>query len=51
MPDPRPMDRRVDDSAGDMPSLVELGLAEPQPQPSYEGIFVEPDLPPGDETA
>ncbi|MEU6990418.1 hypothetical protein ABZ953_07105 [Streptomyces sp. NPDC046465] len=50
MPDPRPMGRRVDDSAGDMPSLVELGLAEPQPQPSYEGLFVEPDVPPEDPT-
>jgi hypothetical protein len=46
MPDPRPMERRIDDSAGDMPSLVELGLAEPQPQPSYEGLFVEPDTSP-----
>lgn len=46
MPEPRPVPRRVDDSAGDMTSLVELGLAEPQPQPSYEGLFVEPDVPP-----
>ncbi|MEU6768495.1 hypothetical protein ABZ916_39055 [Streptomyces sp. NPDC046853] len=46
MPEARPVRRRVDDSAGDIPSLVQLGLAEPPPKPSYEGLFVEPDIPP-----
>ncbi|WP_157872256.1 MULTISPECIES: hypothetical protein [Streptomyces] len=44
MPEPRPMDRRVDESAGDIPSLVRLGLADPPPEPSYEGLFLEPDV-------
>ncbi|WP_167828727.1 hypothetical protein [Streptomyces sp. MZ04] len=48
MPDPRPMARRVDDSAGDIPSLVQLGLAEAPPQPIYERLFLEPDMPPAD---
>jgi hypothetical protein len=55
MPDAVPVARRVDDSCADMGSLVNLGLAEPQPQPSYEGLFLEPDIPPppveGDEPA
>ncbi|WP_193433103.1 hypothetical protein [Streptomyces luteocolor] len=46
MPDPRPMARRVDDSAADITSLVDLGLVEEPPEPSYEGLFVEPDIPP-----
>lgn len=46
MPDAVPVARRRDDSAGDMGSLVRLGLAPEQPQPSYEGLFLEPDLPP-----
>lgn len=46
MPDAVPVARRVDDSCADMGSLVRLGLAEPQPQPSYEGLFLEPDIPP-----
>ncbi|WP_165283241.1 MULTISPECIES: hypothetical protein [unclassified Streptomyces] len=50
MPEPRPMARRVDDSAADLPSLVALGLAEPPPQPSYEGLFLEPDVPPEEPT-
>lgn len=53
MPEARPMARRVDDSAGDMGSLVELGLAEAQPVPEPSiSPFLEPDLlpPPDDET-
>ena len=53
MPDAAPVARRRDDSSADMGSLVHLGLAEPQP--SYEGLFLEPDIPPppveGDEPA
>ncbi|SDL27447.1 hypothetical protein [Streptomyces indicus] len=49
MPDPVPMAPRTDDCAGDMTSLVRLGLAEPQPVPSYQGLFLEPDIPPPDE--
>jgi hypothetical protein len=33
MPDPIPVTPRVDESAADMSSLVQLGLAEPQPVP------------------
>lgn len=43
MPEARPVARRVDASAGDMPSLVRLGLAEPQPVPDA------PAPPPADE--
>ncbi|MFB6675620.1 hypothetical protein ACFCWG_24980 [Streptomyces sp. NPDC056390] len=46
MPNAAPVARRRDDSSADMGSLVRLGLAEPQPQPSYEGLFLEPDIPP-----
>lgn len=61
MPEPIPIVRRVDDSAADMSSLVQLGLAEPQPipeppppatDPFQEPIY--PGLPDGyvpDETA
>ncbi len=45
MPEARPVPRRVDDSAGDIPTLVHLGLAEPPPQPAPEGAL-EPDTPP-----
>ncbi|MEU2674231.1 hypothetical protein ABZ622_36280 [Streptomyces sp. NPDC007164] len=45
----RQVQPRVDDSAGDMGTLVDLGLVEEQPTPQYEGLFVEPDLPPVDE--
>lgn len=43
MPEALPVTRRVDDSAGDMTSLVRLGLAEPQPVPDA------PAPPPADE--
>lgn len=46
MPEAVPVARRRDDSSADMGSLVRLGLAPEQPQPSYEGLFLEPDLPP-----
>ncbi|MET7924707.1 hypothetical protein ABZT43_12075 [Streptomyces sp. NPDC005349] len=52
MPDAVPVARRRDDSAADVGSLVRLGLAEEQPKPSYEGLFLEPPpLPPVDEPA
>lgn len=44
MPEARPVRQRVDDSAGDIPSLVQLGLADPAPEPSCEGLFLEPDI-------
>ncbi|MFJ4738688.1 hypothetical protein [Streptomyces sp. NPDC088775] len=46
---PQQVQRRVDDSAADMETLVDLGLAEEQPVPQYEGLFVEPDIPPLDD--
>ncbi len=46
MPEARPVRRRVDAGAADVPSLVQAGVIEPPPQPSYEGLFVEPDIPP-----
>ena len=51
MPDtpPRQVQRRVDDSAADMGTLVHLGLAEQQPQPQYTGLFLEPDIPPAED--
>ncbi|MFE7713022.1 hypothetical protein ACFU6I_46555 [Streptomyces sp. NPDC057486] len=42
---PRPIPRRVDDSAPDMETLVDLGLTEDQPVPQYEGLLLEPDIP------
>lgn len=51
MPDtpPRQVQRRLDDSAADMATLVDLGLAEEQPVPQYAGLFLEPDTPPASE--
>ncbi|MEU2673630.1 hypothetical protein ABZ622_33170 [Streptomyces sp. NPDC007164] len=48
MPDfpPQQVQRRVDDSAADLGTLVDLGLAEEQPVPQYAGLFIEPDIPP-----
>ena len=49
MPDPIPVVRQVDDSAADMTSLVQLGLAEPQPVPEppppADNPFQEPVYP------
>ncbi|MEU2132291.1 hypothetical protein [Streptomyces sp. NPDC018352] len=42
---PQQVKRRVDDSAADMGTLVDLGLAKEQPKPQYAGLFVEPDIP------
>ncbi|MFI2081404.1 hypothetical protein ACH43Y_13790 [Streptomyces rubiginosohelvolus] len=46
---PRQVERRVDEGAGDLETLIELGLAEEQPTPQYKGLFLEPDLPPAEE--
>ncbi|MFE3429784.1 hypothetical protein [Streptomyces sp. NPDC059171] len=46
---PRQVERRVDEGAGDLATLIELGLAEEQPAPQYQGLFLEPDLPPAEE--
>ncbi|WP_306317190.1 MULTISPECIES: hypothetical protein [unclassified Streptomyces] len=43
MPDPQPIYRRPDESAADMSSLVQLGLAEPQPVPEPPAPTVPPD--------
>lgn len=50
MPDtpPRQMTRRQDDGAGDMETLVDLGLADEQPVPQYAELFLEPDIPPAE---
>lgn len=42
MPEPRPITRRVDDGAADMSSLVQLGLADPQPVPEPPPPAVDP---------
>lgn len=44
MPDipPQQVQRRLDDSAADMGTLVDLGLAEEQPEPQYEGSSSSP---------
>ncbi|MEV7466097.1 hypothetical protein AB0O20_06230 [Streptomyces kronopolitis] len=44
-PAPVPIQPRVDESAGDLDTLVDLGLAEPPPEPSPE-----PPPPPGADT-
>lgn len=44
---PRQVQRRIDDSAADMGTLVDLGLVEEQPVPQYAGLFIEPDIPCG----
>ena len=48
---PRPVQRRVDDSAADLGTLEALGLAEEQPVPQYANLFLEPDISPADEPA
>lgn len=46
---PRQVQPRVDESAADMGTLVDLGLVEEQPVPQHQDLFLEPDLPPADE--
>ncbi|MFJ6073717.1 hypothetical protein ACIQFU_23220 [Streptomyces sp. NPDC093065] len=45
MPDPQPAQRRIDDTAADWDTLVELGLVAEQPEPSSPQP-VPPDSPP-----
>ncbi|MFH8926408.1 hypothetical protein ACH4D4_05070 [Streptomyces pristinaespiralis] len=45
-PTARPATRRVDESAADVATLDAMGVIEQPPPPTYEGLFVEPDLPP-----
>lgn len=45
MPEPRPVTPRTDESAADMGSLIDLGLAEEQPTPSPEPPPTEPQEP------
>ncbi len=44
MPEPRPYTPRPDDSAADIESLVDLGMAEEQPEPQAPSTdpFLEP---------
>jgi hypothetical protein len=46
MPEPRPASRRTDNSAADMDSLVNLGLAEEQPVPEPPPPAIDPFLQP-----
>ncbi|MFD5875719.1 hypothetical protein [Streptomyces sp. NPDC060322] len=50
MPDtpPRQVQRRMDDGAADLETLVDLGLAEEPPVPQYTELFLEPDIPPAE---
>lgn len=45
-PTARPVQRRVDESAADVATLDAMGVIEEPPPPQYEGLFIEPDLPP-----
>jgi hypothetical protein len=51
MPDvpPQQVQRRVDEGAADLETLIDLGLAEEPPTPQYAGLFVEPDIPPAED--
>ncbi|WP_185297630.1 hypothetical protein [Streptomyces finlayi] len=51
MPDipPRPVQRRLDNSAADMATPVDLGLVEEQPEPQHNGLFLEPNIQPAEE--
>lgn len=42
---PRQVERRIDEGAGDLETLINLGLAEEQPVPQYEGLLLEPEQP------
>ncbi|MEV6854678.1 hypothetical protein AB0M89_12825 [Streptomyces microflavus] len=46
---PRQVQPRVDEGAADMGTLIDLGLVDEQPVPQYQGLLLEPDLPPTDE--
>lgn len=47
-PEPRSVQPRIDPAAADMGSMVQLGLAEPQPVPRSRGRVPDgiPDVPP-----
>lgn len=46
MPEPRPVVVRVDESAGDIGGLVDLGYVDPQPTPAPSTTpFLEPTYP------
>ena len=50
MPDPIPLRPRLDDTAADLRSLVQLGREEPPPVPAPAiNPFQEPDWPPPDD--
>lgn len=41
----RPVQRRMNETAADAETLVDMGVLPEQPTPQYEGLFVEPDWP------
>lgn len=51
MPKPTPVIRRVDTSAADMGSLVDLGIVEEQPEPEPPAPAIDPYQQPADDTA
>lgn len=51
MPDPIPREPRRDTTAADARSLEQMGRLDPQPVPAPPiSPFLDPDLPPADET-
>lgn len=52
IPATRPAVRRVDDASADMGTLVDMGVVEPQPEPSPpEPPVEEPPMDPPEEAA
>ncbi|MFE2231008.1 hypothetical protein ACFXA4_00205 [Streptomyces sp. NPDC059442] len=51
LPNARPVERRVDETSADVATLVDMGVLEEPPQPQYEDLFLEPDLPPHEDAA
>lgn len=50
---PRQLPPPPDTGAADAGTLVDIGVLEPQPEPpppEYEGLFLEPDIPPAPDT-
>jgi hypothetical protein len=42
----RPARPRVDDTAGDLGSLVQLGMVDPPPEPASAELVLTPEEPP-----
>ncbi|MDQ0791948.1 hypothetical protein [Streptomyces sp. B1I3] len=43
---PQPVEPPVDETAADGQTLVDMGVIDPPPTPTYAGLFLEPDIPP-----